>query len=362
MESDSWEGTPIEIIENHLYWISDERSPNSKTSSFFFNIDGDLVYESFHKDFGPLNLANVHRFWTELQNVLTNKDFSKSKIYHHTSLNKEKQANAAFLMGAYMIIVLGYTSDEAWEKFAIYHSWFKPFRDATQGISTYKLTIKDCLDGLYFGVKLGWYNYNTFDLKKYEYYEKLDHGDMNWIVPGKFLGFSSPSEDEYDEEGYRTFTPDDYSDIFQNAGIGTIIRLNKRCYNEQRFIKQGFRFEDIYFVDGTCPSDKVVRKFLKAAETEEKAIAIHCKAGLGRTGTLIGLYCMKHYGFPARAFIGWVRIWRPGSVLGPQQHYLSEKEQEMFEEGEIDQHFITNGIDKMSLEEEEKVARPPDEE
>jgi cell division cycle 14 len=56
-------------------------------------------------------------------------------------------------------------------------------------------------------------------------------------------------------------------------------------------------------------------------------MAIHCKAGLGRTGTLIGLYAMKHYKFPASAFIGWIRIARPGSILGPQQFYLNEMEE-----------------------------------
>lgn len=49
---------------------------------------------------------------------------------------------------------------------------------------------------------------------------------------------------------------------------------------------------------------------------------MHCKAGLGRTGTLIGVYAMKHFGFPPAEFIGWIRLCRPGSVLGPQQQFL----------------------------------------
>jgi hypothetical protein len=38
---------------------------------------------------------------------------------------------------------------------------------------------------------------------------------------------------------------------------------------------------------------------------------------------------MKHLKFPAAFFIGWIRIVRPGSILGPQQFYLIEKEAEL---------------------------------
>lgn len=43
---------------------------------------------------------------------------------------------------------------------------------------------------------------------------------------------------------------------------------------------------------------------------------------------------MKHYKFPADAFIGYIRIARPGSVLGPQQQFLNEMQDLMFEKGE----------------------------
>jgi len=45
---------------------------------------------------------------------------------------------------------------------------------------------------------------------------------------------------------------------------------------------------------------------------------------------------MKHYKFTAAEAIAWLRICRPGSVLGPQQHWLEEQQHIMWQEGDLD--------------------------
>ena len=75
-------------------------------------------------------------------------------------------------------------------------------------------------------------------------------------------------------------------------------------------------------------------QFLRIAEAEDTGlIAVHCLAGLGRTGTLIGLWMMKRYRMTARATMAWLRISRPGSVIGPQQAFLVEQQERMWQLG-----------------------------
>jgi cell division cycle 14 len=65
----------------------------------------------------------------------------------------------------------------------------------------------DCLRGLEYGIRLKWFDVKNFNLKDYEFYEKVENGDLNWIIPGKFIAFSGPSSTQRDTEGvYTTFS------------------------------------------------------------------------------------------------------------------------------------------------------------
>lgn len=167
-------------------------------------------------------------------------------------------------------------------------------------------------------------------MQEYQHYEKVENGDLNWTVPGKFISFSGPLNVT---DKYGSFTPEDYVPIWKKMGVTLVVRLNKPQYDKKKFTRAGIKHLDLYFLDGSTPPDHIVDQFLAAAEAEKGAICVHCKAGLGRTGSLIALYIMKHTGFPPADFIGWIRIARPGSILGPQQQYLCNMDEAMMKAG-----------------------------
>ena len=143
MEDPGSKNSPIEIEKDRLYWISDSKAPKSKTSkALYFCIDEVLCYEAFCEDFGPLNLAMTHKFVMEVNKIMQKQ---KHKIYHYTSLEEDKRANAAYLMGAYLVICKKLSAEEAWSYFKDVKPPFKPFRDAIAGPCSYECTILDCL-------------------------------------------------------------------------------------------------------------------------------------------------------------------------------------------------------------------------
>lgn len=323
----------IEVIPDRLFWVSLHSVPKSTGKLHYFSIDTRLVYEPFLADFGPLNLAMTFRYCKMMEAMLKDPTLSDKKIVHYCSNDPGKRANAAFLICAYQVIAQRKPAEVAFDPFCAVYPPFLPFRDATRGPCTFHCTILDCLRGLETSIALGWFDWSKFDVESYEFHQEVENGDMNWIIPDRFLAFAGPCSTSTDADGFPAFTPEDYVPIFRSAGIELIVRLNTQQYDRRRFIDHGIKHVDLYFRDGSCPPPEIINKFLLIAESEPVAVAVHCKAGLGRTGTLIGLYAMKHYQFPARAFIGWNRICRPGSVLGPQQQFMCDMQQDMFQAG-----------------------------
>lgn len=169
-------------------------------------------------------------------------------------------------------------------------------------------------------------------------------GDFNWITQN-FLAFASPQQQpvapipqntpEFDalpasiSEVCSSRLPLPFKNVlahFSSRNVGLVVRLNSELYCPSYFTAMGIHHIDMIFEDGTCPPLQLVRKFIKLSHDminiKNKGIAVHCKAGLGRTGCLIGAYLIYRYGFTANEVIAFMRFMRPGMVVGPQQHWL----------------------------------------
>lgn len=257
------------------------------------------------------------------------------KVFQWTTSDAYARANACYLVAAYGVVCLGKSPEEASEPLKGVSPPLLPFRDASyNNTCEYQLTVQGVARGLSQGLLHGWLNLSSFDLVEYEHYERVENGDLNWTLPGKFISFAGPHHEHKWDNGYPLLAPEDYFDYFKKGGITDIIRLNNPLYDKDRFVNAGFTHHDLFFVDGSIPPPAILKKFMGIAEKAKGGIAIHCKAGLGRTGTLIACYMMKHYMLTATECIAWLRVSRPGSVLGPQQFFLEDVQAEMWKQGE----------------------------
>jgi len=326
-----------EYIPDRLYFVTLKSAirPKSTPNTHYFSIDDELIYENFYADFGPLNLSLLYRYCIKLNKKLRSYTLAKKKIVHYTTLDSHKRANAAYLIASYAVIYLDKTPAEAFSPLqGGLNPPFTPFRDASFGVSVYTITILDCLNAVARAKKAGYFDFDDFDCDEYEHYEKVQNGDFNWLVPEKFIAFCGPHPQSKIDNGYPLHAPESYFPYFRLHNVTTIVRLNRKIYDAKRFTRNGFQHEDLFFIDGSTPTDEILQKFLTICEESPGAIAVHCKAGLGRTGSLIGCYMMKHWKWTAMETIAWLRVCRPGSIIGHQQEWMIEKEPEMWKQGD----------------------------
>ncbi len=171
-----------------------------------------------------------------------------------------------------------------------------PFRDAGRGRSGFNTSIHDCLWGFWKAQRNGLINMNDFHVAEYEYYEKVENGDWNWLTPG-FIAFASPSDPVWIRQqkqqagsqaspivpSFSRKLPQPYQnclDYFEERNVKLVVRLNNPLYDKATFEERGMEHMELYFDDGTNPTDEIVREFIARSEAVHEAggaVAVHVR-------------------------------------------------------------------------------------
>ena len=190
---------------------------------------------------------------------------------------------------------------------------FQPFRDAGYGRADFNLSIQDILYGVHKAMQCGLLDLTIFNLDEYEYYEQVAHGDWNWLTPN-FIAFASPvdpiwikrEKDKKEQElqgGTAPSSPGKHNalalqrklptpfcnclDYFEKRNIRLVVRLNTQLYDRTVFLDRGIDHMELYFDDGTNPTDDIVRTFIDTSDRiieNGGVVAVHVSFGISWNG------------------------------------------------------------------------------
>ena len=135
--------------------------------------------------------------------------------------------------------------------------------------------------------------------------------NFGWLVEGRLAGVGRP-------------TGADALATLHALGVRALLSLSEEPLDAALLAAVGLRAEHLPVVDYTAPTIAQVERAIAVIDgflDEGVPIAVHCAAGLGRTGTILACYLVRQ-GLTADDAMREVRALRPGSIETPEQEAI----------------------------------------
>ncbi len=143
--------------------------------------------------------------------------------------------------------------------------------------------------------------------------------NFGWLSEGRLAGASRP-------HNAHALT------ALHAAGIGALVSLSETPVPGDLLAPLNLLAVHMPVADFTAPTVPQIRQAVAEIDgvlSTGRAVAVHCGAGLGRTGTILACYLVQQ-GRSAAEAIATVRARRPGSIETPDQEaVIAEYEQHL---------------------------------
>ena len=132
--------------------------------------------------------------------------------------------------------------------------------------------------------------------------------NFGWLIEGRLAGVGRPGSGAALAE-------------LRAAGVAALVSLSETPPPGDAVAAYDLPIVHIPIPDFTAPSLAQIERAVAAVDdflARDQPTAVHCGAGLGRTGTMLACYLVRH-GSDAGKAIAAVRARRPGSIETPEQ-------------------------------------------
>lgn len=132
---------------------------------------------------------------------------------------------------------------------------------------------------------------------------------FGWVIPDQVGAMAWPHKQH------------DAFEFFHQMGIRVVVTLDEVPLSPAMIEEFGIEYHHISIEDFCAPTPEQIEEFVGVATHAREAgkkLAVHCRAGRGRTGTMLACY-LVNLGRLAKKALAEIRSLRPGSVETREQ-------------------------------------------